>query len=242
MNHATALAENSNSLIQPNNANFQFQAFLKEWDANYKSEIKKIDLFNTELTSTLSEEKKSYFVKAFYHIRGHFHDFLWFMGNHAPDESTKQIIINNIAEEFGGKYCSHEHLYYDFARSMGVDIKKEIIEETTYEHYIVQFNKGHLKWLNEHDWLGCLAAFSAYEHLDNIDYVALSSLAKSLGASDKGMLFFRVHEKVKHFEPLSDLLIEAWDKEPDKVKEGFYFIGTHQINMWKNLSNRIFND
>lgn len=219
-----------------------FEDFLRTWDADYKEKISNIELFNTALTTTLSYHKKSYFVKAFYHIRGHFHDFLWYMGNHAPDLQTKKIILNNIGEEFGGSYGSHEQLYYDFAEALGVDIKKEIADEATYEDYIVEFNKGHLKWLREHGWLECLSAFSAYEHLDNIDYSALSSLANSLGVSKKGMLFFRVHEKVQHFQPLIASLREAWQNTPEKVIKGFHFIGSHQITMWQNLSKKVFSD
>ncbi len=219
----------------------QFQHFLEGWDAIYKAEIGQIQLFNTNLTSFLSEQQKSYFVKAFYHIRGHFHDFLWYMGNHAPDSKTKKIIVTNISEEFGGNYGSHEQLYFHFAESLGVNIHQEIIDETNYDDYIVQFNKGHLNWLRQHDWISCLAAFSAYEHLDNIDYTLLSLLANNIGASKKGMAFFKIHEKVRHFEPLSDLLLEAWNNSPEKIKEGFYFIGQHQLNMWRNLAKRVFN-
>lgn len=223
-------------------ANIQFENFLNDWDDNYKNNINKINLFNENLTRSFPQQKKAYFVKAFYHIRGHFHDFLWYMGNHAPTSTVKKIILSNIGEEFGGNYGSHESLYYDFAESLSVDIKKEIAEETTYENYIAEFNKGHLKWLYNHDWIGCLAAFSAYEHLDNVDYPALSILAKNLGTSNKGLIFFKVHEKVKHFEPLNDFLLEAWQESPEKVKEGFDFIGSHQLGMWQNLSDRIFSD
>ena len=221
-------------------ASIQFQNFLHGWDNDYKNNISKINLFNENLTCSLPQQKKIYFVKAFYHIRGHFHDFLWYMGNHAPDTKIKKIILGNIGEEFGGNYGSHESLYYDFAESLGVDIKKEIADETTYENYIIEFNKGHLKWLYEHDWTGCLAAFSAYEHLDNVDYTALSKLAANLGTSNKGLIFFKVHENVKHFEPLNDFLITAWIEFPEKVKEGFNFIGKHQLKMWTNLSDKIF--
>jgi hypothetical protein len=220
----------------------QFKNFLNQWDAEYKEQIEKIPLFNTQLTSEFNETQKHYFVKAFYHIRGHFHDFLWYMGNHAPDVETKRIIVNNIAEEFGGKYGSHEQLYYKFSESLGINIYEEIKEKSTYEFYIDQFNKGHLEWLYSHSWIECLAAFSAYEHLDNLDYSKLSLLATSLGVTQEGLIFFKVHEKVRHFEPLSELLEGIWDQHSVQIKEGFNFIGSHQIKMWKNFSNRMFSN
>ena len=117
-------------ILAPPKKSDTLQEFLKNWDINYKTEISRIDLFNTDLTSTLSNQKKSYFVKAFYHIRGHFHDFLWFMGNHAPSEYAKKIIANNIVEEFGKSYNSHEQLYYDFAKSLGPGLPKLLISRS----------------------------------------------------------------------------------------------------------------
>ncbi|MBA3537165.1 MAG: iron-containing redox enzyme family protein [Tatlockia sp.] len=219
-----------------------FEEFITNWDLAYEREIQHIKLFNEQYNCTLSEKQKAYFVKAFYHIRGHFHDFLWFMGNIAPDIQIKEIIINNIAEEFGGNYGSHEKLYYLFAESMNIDIQEEIENETTYEHYIAQFNKGHLNWLRKHEWLSCLAAFAAYEHLDNIDYRTLSLLARNIGTSSRGLTFFKVHEKVSHFSALSDLLENAWLENSEKIKKGFNFIGSHQLRMWNQLSDRVFCD
>lgn len=218
-----------------------FDTFLRDWDIAYETAISEIPLFDPTLTASFSSEKKQYFVRAFYHIRGHFHDFLWYMGNHAPDVETKQIILGNIQEEFGGRYGSHETLYYDFAKSMGVDIKKEATEQETNEQYIIQFNKGHLNWLYSHSWEGCLAAFSAYEHLDNVDYKSLSLLAASLGTPREGLIFFKVHEKVEHFQPLKKALLKAWSDAQDDVKAGFDFIASHQLVMWRKLSDKLFN-
>ena len=146
------------------------EGFVEDWVNTYKKQLQKIRLFQPLHPSTLSKQQKTYFVKAFYHIRGHFHDFLWFMGNHAPSKEMKSIVLNNIAEEFGGHCYSHEQLYAVFASKLDVDIVEEIINCDTYEPYILEFNKGHLRWLNSHNWPGCLSAFAAYECLDNIDY------------------------------------------------------------------------
>ena len=78
--------------------------FISEWEQKYRSEIDQVAVFDPEQTSNWSMEKKRYFAKIFYHIRGHFHDFLWFMGSHAPDAHTKQIVLNNIAEEFSKNF------------------------------------------------------------------------------------------------------------------------------------------
>ena len=217
-----------------------FKEFIDTWDLQYKRQISSIKLFSAVSDCALTQKQKVYFVKVFYHIRGHFHDFLWHMGNHAPNGPAKKIILENISEEFGGDRYSHEQLYYNFSKSLGVDIKQEIVSESAYDEFVINFNKGHLEWLIKNDWISNLAAFSAYEHLDNIDYPVLSSLARRIGTPDHALLFFTVHEKVKHFDSLLEVLLDAWVLSSEKVIQGFEFISRHQLAMWNGLSNKIF--
>lgn len=215
--------------------------FFRNWDNTYKTELNKIDLFRVELTRHWTSEQKQLFAKIFYHIRGHFHDFLWHMGNHAPNFEAKEMVLQNIAEEFGMKGLSHEELYFDFAKSMGVDLSEEIVTETHYLPFVHDFNKGHMKWLKSHTWEDNLVVFSAYERLDNVDYVNLYNLAESFGLTPRDLVFFSVHKHVKHFDHTLDNLYGIWLKDKTKVKEGFAFIANHQMNMWKKLSDEIFN-
>ena len=77
-----------------------FKKFLEDWDVGYKNKIKDIDLFNAEVISKYSNEQRSYVVKIFYHSRGHFKDFLWHLGNHAPSKVIKDIILKNIERAY----------------------------------------------------------------------------------------------------------------------------------------------
>lgn len=215
--------------------------YLNGWDNNYKNKIKEISLFNPEKTAKWSLRQREYFVKLFYHVRGHFHSFLWFMGNIAPDKKAKHMIVQNIMEEFGEDGFSHERLYCEFAKSLSVDLSNEVTKHEFYLPFIQEFNKGHLEWLQKHDWSDCLSAFSAYERLDNIDYISLLKLAKSFGTSKLGLTFFQVHIHVKHFDNTLSLLSEIWKSKPEKVKDGFGFIQNHQVNMWEKLSENVFN-
>ena len=86
------------------------------------------------------------------------------------------------------------------------------------------------------------AAFAAYEKLDNLDYVNLLSLVKSLNVTNKGQIFFKIHSVVEHFSPAYNKLVRIWDESPDVVKEAFTFIGDNQLNMWHNLSELIFDE
>ncbi len=106
--------------------------FLEQWDLDYAKSINNIPLFNPELTKLWTQQQKVRFIKVFYHSRGHFRDFLWHLGNFAPNKAAKALVLENIAEEFGGDNPSHEQLYLDFAQKHGVDLTKEILEEKNY--------------------------------------------------------------------------------------------------------------
>jgi hypothetical protein len=213
--------------------------FLTEWESAYLNQINTIPLFCVEKTNHWSNQQKIYFVKLFYHVRGHFNKFLWLLGNFAPNHEIKKKILENIAEEFGTD-ISHEELYLDFANCMGANLSKELTEEESYLPFIQQFNKGHIEWLVKNDWDNRWAAFSAYEKLDNIDYGKLLSLAISLDTPKEGQIFFKIHNNANHFEKTSDELINIWIKNSKKIKAAFMFIANHQIKMWQQLSDSIF--
>ena len=213
--------------------------FLEAWDYNYINEIKKIDLFNADVTKTYTDRQKEYFTRTFYHIRGHFYKFLWLLGNQAPNKKAKEQILYNIEEEFGGDSPSHEQLYLEFSKSLGLDITDEFISEEHHLPFIKKFNTGHLEWLTNNDWLGKWSAFSAYERLDNIDYANLLSLARSFGVTGNALTFFIIHNKADHFDRKFHGQKYPWSPSMNKVKDAFDFIGKHQINMWKTLSRTI---
>lgn len=214
--------------------------FIDAWDAEYLEKINQIDLFNASLTSKWSAPQKELFVRTFYHVRGHFHDFLWLLGNHATDKEQKDMILQNVAEELNGSARSHEQMYMDFAESLDVDLDEEIVEEKTYLPFVRTYNKDHLRWLKSNPSLKRFAAFSAYERLDNIDYGSLLNLVESFGTPRKGLIFFKVHHKAQHFDTTEGYLGLLYKENPEAVKESFTFIAEHQLAMWKQLSDVIF--
>ncbi|MDX2165068.1 MAG: iron-containing redox enzyme family protein [Gammaproteobacteria bacterium] len=215
----------------------ELNSFLDEWDQRYKLQAQSIPLFIETENRGWNIKQKKFFARAFYHVRGHFHDFLWYLGNHAPDKRSKEVILHNLMEEFGGQAQSHEKLYIHFAKSLDVqDINDEILEQTTYLPFIKEFNKGHLSRLYTHSWHDNLAIFSAYERLDNIDYTNLMTLVKNWGIPDKDSVFFKVHMLVEHFETTLSTLLSIWTINKQTVIDAFNFIASHQLQMWKNLS------
>ncbi len=215
--------------------------FLTSWDERNLAAHCEIDLFQPEKSGQLTREQRIYFAKIFYHARGHFHDFLWFMGSHAPNHAQKKKIIDNITEEFGGSR-SHEELYIDFATSLGADLTRELVQGENYLPWLRDFNRGHLEYLQAHDWDGRLAAFLAYERLDNVDYQDLLRLVESFGVTDpNGLMFFKVHSLVHHFDMANKGDLERiWAARPDVVTDAFDFIAEHQNRMWRRLSEEVF--
>ena len=164
------------------------------------------------------------------------------MGNFAPNEKAKEAILNNIRDELGGKGHSHEQMYLDFAKRMGLDLSYETIDEKNCPNFIKDYHKGHQTWLRQHDWHHRLTAFAAIERLDNVDYTLLRNIASSFGLAKKELAFFNVHIVVQHFEDAADAgLNEAWYTEPLTIKKVFNFIGEYQLNIWQKISFSIFN-
>ncbi len=210
--------------------------FLKQWDESNSRFHKQIELFDPDKTKQLIRQQQRYFAEVFYHVRAHFGDFLWVLGTRAPDKRSKQLILENYAEEFGGDGPSHERLYLDFAQELGADVTRA----DSYLPFMQDYNATHVNFLRTHDWETCMIAFSAYERLDNLDYKDLERVIKSFGLSGKALTFFQVHKHVQHFQMVSRDLQAYWDKDSKKVEYGFTFIGDHQNWMWKNLSDTVF--
>lgn len=217
-----------------------FKQFLLSVDAVYRKKFMLIDLFNRDKTPSLSALQKKEFAAIFYHIRGHFIDFMWYIANFSTNQKIKDLVLLNIHEEIGiGNKFSHEKLYERFALECGVNIHHEIVNQTGYLPFAMDFNKEHIRWLSEHDCDEQFAAFSSYERLDNIDYFYLEQFAESLDLSSEAKTFFRVHRHVEHFDTTVETLLPLWEKSQSKVKKAFTFIYSHQLTMWQQLSDVI---
>ena len=218
-----------------------FERFLATVDNNYRQQLLTIDLFNDVKTAALNPMQKKKFAAVFYHIRGHFIDFMWYIANFTPDADVKEIILQNIQEEMGiGSLVSHEKLYERFAKACGVDIHHELVHQTYFLPFAKEFNKEHLRWLSEHDADEQFVALASYERLDNIDYVYLDQFANSLNLPQQAKTFFKVHIHVQHFNSTLEKLLPIWKATPKKVVDAFDFIYSHQYRMWQQLSDIVF--
>jgi pyrroloquinoline quinone (PQQ) biosynthesis protein C len=220
--------------------NTEMQNFIAAKIQDYQNKVTKIKLFQTEFNQSLTLEQKQLFIKVFYHMRGHFYKFLWNLGNFTPNKEYKKVVLDNINEELGiSGSKSHERMFMEFAKHFGVDIIDEIINETSYVEFTKDFHNGHIKFILENDFEMAWSAFAAYELEDNVDYAILENLAKNIGTPKEKLTFFTVHKNAGHFSSTETLLLEIWNKNPEKVKQSFNFIFEHQLQSWQNLSDLV---
>ena len=208
--------------------------YISEWVAGHKDNSSMLKIFDPEFIRSFNPEQKQHFVLTFYHLRGNFYRFLWYLGSISPSKPYKDVIIKNISEEFGHT-LSHEDWYLEFAADFDVDLKSEILKPKFNFDWVQGFNDAHLDYILISDFDLAWSAFGAYEKLDNADYDNLYNLAVNLGSSKRGLVFFDIHRNVEHYEAIDPLLQLIWDRDPEIVKQGFEFIGEHQINMWNRL-------
>lgn len=217
-----------------------FKQFLEPLDSQYQEKLKSLALFDASIASGWTTAQKKTFATVFYHIRGYFIDFMWFVANHSSNYAVKTTVLENIAEELGGpNQCSHEQLYSDFAKEWGVNIQDEFIFKANYPDFAKEFNHTHLLWLKDASEDERFAAFAAYERLDNLDYPLLYKLMTHFNLPLKAVKFFKVHSYVEHFDATLPLIEPLWKKSPEKVKRAFDFIYLHQEKMWRTFSSFI---
>ncbi len=218
--------------------------YISTWETDYQSRQANIPLLKPEQAKGLTPTQRKYFAELFWHVRGHFAEFLWVLGSKAPDRKSKLVVVDNIADEFGARaenHTSHEVLYNRFAASLGSNTAEYPIGDINYPVFLLEYNRDHLRFLLKNSWDVCAAAFSAYERLDNFDYGAVEEIGKMWGLDKKALEFYEVHRGGHHFREVSEDLMGTWKRDSAAVKKGFEFIGDHQLGMWNNLSNAVFN-
>lgn len=219
------------------NEQTEMMGFINQMDSEYHSHLHTLNLFNPDLTKQWDVTAKKQFAGQLYHIRGYFIHFMWYLANFNSNKAFKQIILDNIGEEIGiNEKLSHEQLYAQFAEYCGVDIQDEILNHTNYSDFAKSYNHHHIEWLSAHSEIAQIAAFAAYERLDNIDYVYLYRLGQSLNLPAEALLFFKVHTHVEHFGPVLPILETKWSEHAEEIKMGFEFIYAHQYGMWAKFS------
>jgi DNA-dependent RNA polymerase auxiliary subunit epsilon len=208
--------------------------YTNQWSVDYSQKLRRCQLFQPDFAKNLTLSQKQNFIKYFYHIRGNFYTFLWFIGSLAPNVEYRKVALANITEEFGIS-MSHEQWYIEFAAAHNVDLRAEIIEKKYNAEFIKTYNKGHIDYILNHNFDLVWSVFSAYEKLDNFDYPSLQTFATNIGTNGKALTFFRIHSSGNRYDSTSNLLQESWERDPKIVIQAFKFVANHQLMLWNDL-------
>lgn len=218
--------------------------FLRNIDRKQNLAYSQIRLFDESEITKLTDPQKKWFVKVFYHTRGHFDRLLWTRLVNSTEKEDKIKILTYIAEEAGledgQNRSSHEKLFEKFANSLGVNLTPEVTEREGNLPFVQDFNFKLINWFKKSPRKMNEILFGAYEKRDNGDYEHALKTAKALGVSGEGLDFFEVHRNANHFEKTSGNLQEYWNDNPNIVKMGFQMIYANQLQMWQNLSDTVF--
>jgi len=214
--------------------------FLARWDDSYLRGLRDIPMFDVRITSQWSREQQQRFARTFYHVRGHFGEVLWAMGNAIPSSTVKNIILANIRDEFGGAGPSHESLYLELVRELGVELTGEYARNDDYLPFLRQYNDLQVHAIRTSDAASSIIGFAAGERLDHLDYSGLRGIFESFGLPVHKLGFFTAHIDAEHFEsPLAGELLELWRADRERVKDVFEQVRHFQLAMWHTLSARL---
>jgi pyrroloquinoline quinone (PQQ) biosynthesis protein C len=214
------------------------EEYLAAWDEQYLIAVRSIPLFDRDVTQQWTLDQRQYFVKLFFHLRGHFGEVLWALGTATPDADFKEIILENIRDEFGGKGKSHEQLFQELASSLGCDLSTEYVDNKYYLPFARLYNQSQLQAIAAQDWNQSLIGFAAGEHLDSVDYAGLRGIFESFGLNSNQLAFFRAHTHSDHFSgAVIDKLRALWDRDMGTVQRAFDQVRQFQISMWREFSD-----
>ena len=219
------------TIHQQDSLSFLVQTIISEEETIIRElELEKI---LSKVTSTPIGLKK--FAENFYFIRYDFCRLNFIVGERCcHNEFLWSGIAKNLIEELGGKKgVSHNQLYRDFLRCVGITSEKELKEPD----FATQFNQSWETFCRTSSVAEALSAIAIYEIFDKPDYKLLLNIMKNAGIPKQGLHFFQVHSVAEHFEMFEDII--SWLMIQDGGEKAFLtsknFVFQTQKKMWLDL-------
>ncbi|HRE41570.1 MAG TPA: CADD family putative folate metabolism protein [Ignavibacteria bacterium] len=171
---------------------------------------------------TLTKEQLQEYAKQYYHFVKHFPRFVSCVHSNCDDFETRQMLMQNLADEEGYKseFKNHPELWMDFAKSLGLtenDVKNSTpLRET---EYLVD---GMYELAKSTDSELGIASLYAYEsQVPEISKTKIEGLKKFYGiSSDDAIAYFKVHEEfdVYHSQEELDSIIKKCKTDDERKK------------------------
>ena len=179
------------------------------------------------------------FAGAFYFIRYNFYKLNFIVGARCgPDETFWSGLVHSLYEEVGGGGGkSHNELYRDFLREVGVRDEWELKQPA----FAAPFNQAWEEYCSTSPVEEALAGVAIFEILDQPDYALLFEVMKETGVSAKGLKFFEVHAHAQHFDFFQEIVSRFWKHKYSReaLLRAASFVNSSQEQMWRGLLNHL---
>jgi pyrroloquinoline-quinone synthase len=162
------------------------------------------------------------YAKQYYHFVKHFPMFVSSVHSNCMDTETRQMLVENIADEDGYKtgVSDHPTLWMNFANSLGVT--SDEAENVKVVDEVKKSIKGFYELCRSEDYKVGLAALFGYEkQIPEVSQVKIDGLKKFYNIdSDKALEFFRVHHEadIYHSKSELDAIISSCKTDEDQKK------------------------
>jgi Iron-containing redox enzyme len=179
------------------------------------------------------------FARAFYFVRYSFYRLNFIVGTRSgPDETLWSGLVHSLHEEVGGLGGkSHNELYRDFLREVGVKSEQDLKQPV----FAARFNQAWEGYCSTAPFEEALAGVAIFEILDQPDYALLFRVMKDAGISTKGLRFFEVHAQAQHFDFFQEIVVRFWKHKHSRssLLKAASFVNSSQRQMWSGLLSHL---
>ncbi|MCB0726477.1 MAG: CADD family putative folate metabolism protein [Ignavibacteria bacterium] len=157
----------------------------------------------------LTQEELKEYAKQYYHFVKHFPRFVSCVHSNCDDVKTRQILLENLADEEGYKtgIADHPKLWMNFAESLG--LTEEEVKNAKPIREVEDLVDGMYELTRSPEFSLGLAALYAYEsQVPEISKTKIAGLKNFYGIdSEKALEFFTVHQEADIYHSRDEMEI-----------------------------------
>ncbi|HMQ67844.1 MAG TPA: CADD family putative folate metabolism protein [Ignavibacteria bacterium] len=157
----------------------------------------------------LTQEELKEYAKQYYHFVKHFPRFVSCVHSNCDDVKTRQILLENLADEEGYKtgISDHPKLWMNFAESLG--LTEDEVKNAKPIREVEDLVDGMYELTRSPEFSLGLAALYAYEsQVPEISKTKIAGLKNFYGIdSDKALEFFTVHQEADIYHSRDEMEI-----------------------------------
>jgi pyrroloquinoline-quinone synthase len=187
----------------------------------------------------LTQEELREYAKQYYHFVKHFPRFVSCVHSNCDDVNTRQILLENLADEEGFKTGIEDHprLWINFAQGLGLTEAEVKAAEPIRE--VEDLVDGMYELTRSPEFTLGLAALYAYEsQVPEISKTKIEGLKKFYGIdSEKAIEFFKVHEEADIYHSRDEMeIMNNTNKSLEDQKRLINTVDESATLMWNFLN------